>query len=269
MAQKKGVKRAERTTRKPVTPKIIALVNMKGGTGKTVTAVNLSAGLTLLKKRVCLIDIDAQCNATYHVGIKAHELEVSVYDSLVDPTVKPPIINCNGLYVIPASLRLAGIEQKLPAHIEGFFTLKKNVVNKLESVFDFIIIDCPPSLGIMTLNAITTATDIFIPVQTEAFAERGMYQLARAIKSYKDSNPDVVAKISGILFTRFDKRKILNRQTVLRISEKFPDIVFRTKIRDNVSLGEAPGFRKDIFSYKPDCYGATDYFELAKEVLER
>lgn len=251
------------------TPRIISLVNMKGGTGKTITAVNLSFGLTLLKKRVCLIDADAQCNATYHVGIKAHELEVSIFDSLIDSSIKPPVINCNGLYVVPASLRLAGIEQKLPANREGFFTLKKNVIDKMRKVYDFIIIDCPPSLGIMTLNAITTSTDIFIPVQSEALAERGMYQLARAIKSYKDSNPDVKANISGILFTRFDKRKILNRQTVSRISEKFPDITFRTKIRDNVSLGEAPGFRQDIFSYKPECYGAIDYLELAKEVLER
>lgn len=247
--------------------KIIALINQKGGVGKTTCTINIGAGLNGLGKRVMLIDLDPQAHLTYSLGIPAHELNNTVYELLKGAvSLKETIIERNGLSLVPSSLNLSGAEIEFSG-VAGREFLLKETVEGLKN-FDYVFIDCPPSLGLLTLNALTTAQEVYIPLQTEFLALQGMTKLLETINIVKKRlNKDL--EIAGIIAMRFDNRKNLNREVVEKIKEYFGDKLFNTLIRDNISLAEAPSFGKTIFEYKSNSYGAKDYLDLCKEIIKR
>ncbi len=249
--------------------RIIALANQKGGCGKTTTAVNLSTALAKLNRKVLLIDFDPQGNASIHLGIKIYDLEASMYDVLVDPDrdVKSVVMpsEIKGLDIAPANIELSGAEIEL-VNVIGRESAFKDSMNEIDKEYDYIIIDCPPSLGLLTLNALTTTKEVLIPVQTEYFALEGMKKLLKTI--------DVVTKrlnhnliITGILATMYDARTNLSEAILKKIKEHFKDKVYNTKIRKNVKLAEAPSFGISVEKYAPNSFGAQDYHNLAKEVI--
>ncbi len=247
--------------------KIIALCNQKGGVGKTTCALNIAAGLEKLGEKVLLIDLDPQAHLTYSLGVPAHELTRTVYDLFKGnhrlPEVLLPI---DGLAVIPASLDLAGLEMEL-AGVPGREFILRESLGQAEG-FSYIFIDCPPSLGILTLNALTAAREIYIPLQTEFLALKGMSKLIETIETVrKRLNQDV--EITGIIGTRYDARRKLNKGIVETIGERFGEKLFRTIIRENISLAEAPGYGQTIFRYAPKSYGAEDFLALAGEIAGR
>lgn len=246
---------------------IIALTNQKGGVGKTTCAINIGAGLNRLGKRVLLIDLDPQAHLTYSLGIPAHELKNTVYELLKGTvSLKEIIIERDGLSLVPSSLNLSGAEIEFSGLAGREFLLKETTEGLKK--FDYVFIDCPPSLGLLTLNALTTAQNVYIPLQTEFLALQGMTKLLETIAIVKKRlNKNI--EITGIIATRFDNRKNLNREVVEKIKEYFGNKLFNTLIRDNISLAEAPGFGKTIFEYKSNSYGAKDYLDLCKEIIKR
>ncbi|MEA1939109.1 MAG: ParA family protein [Candidatus Caldatribacteriota bacterium] len=247
--------------------KIIALINQKGGVGKTTCAINIGAGLNKLNKRVLLIDLDPQAHLTYSLGIPAHEQKNTVYELLKNKIkAKKTIINRNGIDLIPSSLNLSGAEIEFSGIAGREFLLRES----LEGIkkYDYVLIDCPPSLGLLTLNALTTAQEIYIPLQTEFLALQGMSKLLETINIVKKRlNKNI--EIAGIIATRFDHRKNLNKEVVEKIENYFGNRLFNTFIRDNVSLAEAPSFGQTIFEYKSNSYGSKDYLSLCKEIVKR
>jgi chromosome partitioning protein len=245
----------------------IALINHKGGVGKTTTAVNLAAGLHKLGKKILVVDMDPQAHLTYSLGLKVHEIDKNVYGLLKgDYNYKDIIINQNGIDVIPASLDLSGAEIELSG-IPGREFLLHEALQGIDG-YDFILFDCPPSLGLLTLNVLTTASEIFIPLQTEFLALQGMSKLLQAVEVVqKRLNKDLI--ISGIIATRFNSRKNLSREIIEKVKIHFKDKFFKIMIRDNISLAEAPSYGQHIFDYMPNSHGADDYFNLSKEVIER
>lgn len=249
--------------------RIIALTNQKGGCGKTTTAVNLSAALANMGKKILLIDMDPQGNASIHLGISIYELSVSMYDVLIDPdkTIrdvihKTPVDN---LYIAPSNIELSGAELEL-VNVIGRESALKDSMDNIEQEYDFIFIDCPPSLGLLTLNALTTADEIMIPVQTEYFALEGMKKLLKSVDVVK-RRLNHKLEIKGIIPTMYDTRTNLSEAVLNKIREHFKNKVFNTKIRKNVRLAEAPSFGIPIEMYSPQSYGCQDYHKLAKEVL--
>lgn len=249
--------------------RIIALVNQKGGVAKTTSAINIGAGLTRLNRKVLLIDIDPQGNLTASLGVQAHKLKNTIHEMLRgDITAREAIIKVkNGYDIIPADIRLSGAEIELSTQ-PGREMILKEILEPITKNYNYILIDCPPSLGLLTLNALTAAKEIFIPLQAEYLALHGMSQLIQTFLTVKKRlNPDL--EITGIITTLFDSRKILNREVIENIREYFPDKLFDTRIRSNVSLAEAPSHGLDIFRYKPDSNGAIDYANLTKEIIEQ
>lgn len=247
--------------------KIVALINQKGGVGKTTSAINIGAGLKQLGQRVLLVDLDPQAHLTYSLGIVAHELEKTVYQLLKgESRLEETIIERNGLKVIPATLDLSGAELELSS-VAGREFLLREILSGLRG-FDYVLLDCPPSLGLLTLNALTTAHEVIIPLQAEYLALSGLSKLMQTIEIVqKRLNQNL--KIAGIIATRYDGRKKLNNEVVEKIKEHFGEKVYHTLIRDNISLAEAPSFGKNIFEYRPDSYGAIDYLNLCREILNR
>ncbi len=251
--------------------RIIAIVNHKGGVGKTTTTINLGTALAKLKKKVLLIDMDPGAHATYGLGILAHRRERTVYDLMrgrapVDEIKVEIALDQENLDLIPASIELAEAEVQLSG-LPGREFLLKEALDEVRS-YDYIFIDCPPSLAVLTLNAMVAAKEVFIPLQTEYLAMQGLGKLLETVKIVKHRlNRDL--EITGVLATRYDKRKILNREVVNRIKEHFGDKVFDVQIRENISLAESPSHGLTIFEYFPGSYGAEDYMALAKEVLNR
>ncbi len=251
--------------------RIIAIVNHKGGVGKTTTTINLGTALAKLKKKVLLIDMDPGAHATYGLGILAHRRERTVYDLMrgrapVDEIKVEIALDQENLDLIPASIELAEAEVQLSG-LPGREFLLKEALDEVRS-YDYIFIDCPPSLAVLTLNAMVAAKEVFIPLQTEYLAMQGLGKLLETVKIVKHRlNRDL--EITGVLATRYDKRKILNREVVNRIKEHFGDKVFDVQIRENISLAESPSHGLTIFEYFPSSYGAEDYMALAKEVLNR
>lgn len=248
--------------------KVIAIANQKGGVGKTTTSVNLSACLGELGQRVLLIDIDPQGNATSGLGIDKGKIEKSIYDVLVDDIpIKDTVIGTevDNLKVLPATIQLAGAEIELVASMSRETKLKK-AIDKIKNEYDFIIIDCPPSLGLLTINSLTAANSILVPIQCEFYALEGLSQLLKTITLIQDNlNQDLV--LEGVVLTMFDSRTNLSGQVVQEVKNHFQQKVFKTIIPRNVRLSEAPSFGRPVIKYDPKSKGAEVYYNLAKEVL--
>ncbi|MBD0832229.1 ParA family protein [Aestuariibaculum sediminum] len=250
--------------------KIIAIANQKGGVGKTTTSINLAASLGVLEKKVLLIDADPQANATSGIGMDVESVEVGTYQLLEhshapkDAIVKTDTPN---LDIIPAHIDLVAIEIELVDKDQREYMLKKALVN-IKDDYDYIIIDCAPSLGLLTLNALTAADAVIIPIQCEYFALEGLGKLLNTIKSVqKIHNKEL--DIEGLLLTMYDSRLRLSNQVVEEVQKHFNDMVFQTIIQRNVRLSEAPSYGESIINYDAASKGATNYLSLAKEIINK
>ncbi|MBC1481833.1 ParA family protein [Listeria sp. FSL L7-1485] len=248
--------------------KVIALANQKGGVGKTTSSVNLSSSLAFLGKKVLLVDIDPQGNASSGVGVNKGEIEHCIYDVLVDDVAIQDVLqktDLDNLNVIPATIQLAGAEVELVPAISREIRLKK-AIDSIRDDYDYVIIDCPPSLGLLTLNALTAADSVLIPVQCEYYALEGLSQLLNTIRIVqKHLNEDL--QIEGVLLTMLDARTNLGIQVIGEVKKYFQNKVFNTIIPRNVRLSEAPSHGKPILLYDAKSKGAEVYLELAKEVV--
>jgi len=245
--------------------RIIAFSNHKGGVGKTTSVVNVGAGLARLKKKVLLIDMDPQANLTQSFGIK--DAEISIYGSLKGEHELQPVSLGKNFDLVPSSLDLSGAELELSSEAGREYILQE-LLNPIKDKYDFVLIDCPPSLGLLTINALTAATEVFIPLQSHYLAIKGLAKIIEVIgKIKKRINKDL--EISGVFITLFDKRKVLHRDVAETIHTYFGDKVFKARIRDNIALTEAPSSGTDIFPYNENCYGAEDYLALCKEIIKQ
>ncbi|MBB4826949.1 ParA family protein [Sporosarcina sp. Te-1] len=248
--------------------KIIAIANQKGGVGKTTTSVNLSACLAHIGKKVLLIDADPQGNATSGVGVNKGDVHQCIYDMLIDDVNIKEVIyptKVENLEVIPATISLAGAEIELVSTISREVRMK-HAIQEAKELYDFIIIDCPPSLGLLTINALTAADSIIIPVQCEYYALEGLSQLLSTIRLVqKHLNENL--QIDGVLLTMFDARTNLGIQVIEEVKKYFQDKVYGTIIPRNVRLSEAPSHGEPIIIYDSRSRGAEVYLELAKEVV--
>ncbi|NMB12436.1 MAG: ParA family protein [Firmicutes bacterium] len=246
----------------------LAVVNQKGGVGKSTTAVNLGACLSELDKQVLLVDIDPQGNASSGVGVEKSGIEACMYDVLIErrameEVIRPTVIA--GLDVAPATLELAGAEIELVSAMSREYRLKESLASVLDR-YDYILIDAPPSLGLLTINALSAATKALVPIQCEYYALEGVSQLMSAVTLVKEHlNPDL--EIGGVLMTMYDARTNLSQQVVEEVRRYFGDKVFRTIIPRNVRLSEAPSHGQPITLYDQQCRGAQAYRELARELI--
>lgn len=248
--------------------KIIAIANQKGGVGKTTTSVNLGAGLAQMGKKVLLVDIDAQGNATTGVGIEKSELDQCIYNVLVEDTAVQEVIKktaTENLDVLPATIQLAGAEIELVPTISREVRLQR-ALQPVRTEYDYVIIDCPPSLGLLTINALTAADSVIIPVQCEYYALEGLSQLLNTVRLVqKHLNKNLA--IQGVLLTMLDARTNLGIQVIDEVKKYFRDKVYRSIIPRNVRLSEAPSHGKPIMQYDAKSRGAEVYIDLAEEVI--
>ncbi len=250
--------------------KIIAIANQKGGVGKTTTSVNLAASLGVLEKKVLLIDADPQANATSGLGIDVEEVEKGTYQILEHTISAADAImetSSPNLHLIPAHIDLVAIEIELVDQ-DKRESMLKNAITGLKEQYDYILIDCAPSLGLLTLNALTAADSVIIPIQCEYFALEGLGKLLNTIKSVQkihNNNLD----IEGLLLTMYDSRLRLSNQVVDEVKKHFDEMVFKTIIMRNVRLSEAPSYGESIISYDASSKGANNYLSLAQELIEK
>ncbi len=250
--------------------RIISVVNQKGGVGKTTTAINLGAYLASLGKFILLVDIDPQANATAGLGLDHHNLPKSVYDSLIrDVSLRDVILNTShqGYKIAPATADLAGARVELVGVDSREFKLQQALL-EVRNDYDYIIIDCPPSLDLLTVNGLVAAEEILIPVQAEYLALEGLGQLLNTIHLVKESlKPEL--SILGAVLTMYDKRNKLSNQVLQELQQHFPYKLFKSIVPRNVRLTEAPSYGQSILAYDPKSSGARSYEELAKEIIEQ
>lgn len=248
--------------------RIISVVNQKGGTGKTTTATNLAAFLAALGKYVLVVDLDPQANATSGLGFEPEALEKNLYHSLVDDMFPEDVIRKTNLFgydLIPAGGDLAGAAIELVNMPEREFRLY-NLLHRVRTNYDYIIIDCPPSLGLLTINGLTAADEIIVPVQCEYYALEGLGQLLKTVNLIQD-NLGRDLRIKGALLTMHDKRNKLSRQVEKEVRLHFPGYVFEAMVPRCIRLAEAPSFGKTIFQYEPNSPGGNAYRQLAEEMI--
>ncbi|MBR3841512.1 MAG: ParA family protein [Erysipelotrichales bacterium] len=250
--------------------KIIAVSNQKGGVGKTTTSINLAAGLAYLENRVLLVDLDPQGNSTQGIGQATNDAQNTIYDVLLDEVqAEDAIIHLNQppMDLIPASISLAGADLEMANYKFGKEQLLKNKLDVIKDKYDYIIIDCPPSLGLLNTNALTASDSVIIPVQCEYYALEGVTQLLNTIRIVQNLfNKDL--KIEGVLLTMYDGRTNLSVEVMQEVRKYFTEKVYKSYIPRNVKLSEAPSRGQSIFEYDLKCEGANAYIHLAREVMD-
>lgn len=251
--------------------KLIAVTNQKGGVGKTTTNINLCAYLALEGYKVLTIDIDPQGNTTSGLGLDKANLDLSIYDVLVsDTTMKESVVRSDlvqNLFISPSTMELAGAEVEL-IHNDDRQNIIKRKLEEIENEYDYVLIDCPPSLGVLTINALTCADSVLIPIQCEFYALEGVSQLINTVQLVKKSLNKKL-EIEGVLMTMFDYRTNLSNEVLKEVQKYFKDKVYKTTIPRNVRLAEAPSFGLPIMLYDEKCKGAEAYVKLTKEFLEK
>ncbi len=250
--------------------KVIALANQKGGVGKTTTAINLAASMAVLEKKILLIDADPQANATSGFGFDVRSIKSSIYECVIENMDPRDIMletEIEGLKLIPSNIDLVGAEIEI-LQLPNREYLLKGVISKFQHEFDYILIDCSPSLGLITLNALTAADSVIIPVQCEYFALEGLGKLLNTIKIVQ-SKLNESLEIEGFLLTMYDSRLRLGNQVVEEVKSHFDNMVFETIIQRNVKLSEAPSYGKPIILYDANSNGSLNYLNLAKELIQK
>ncbi len=250
--------------------KVIAIANQKGGVGKTTTAINLSASLAVLEYKTLLIDADPQSNATSGVGVDPKHVKTSIYECIIDDVSPQDIVietSTPNLHLIPAHIDLVGAEIEM-INLPNREKMMRKVINKIKKDYDFVIVDCSPSLGLVTVNALTAADSVIVPVQCEYFALEGLGKLLNTIKIVQ-TRLNTGLEIEGILLTMYDSRLRLANQVVEEVRMHFRDMVFDTIIYRNIKLGEAPSFGETIIMHDAQSRGSFNHLNLAREILQR